>query len=61
MSKLAKFLARYLYESTFWYVFSIDREKQVDHFVDNNYLVDNIHDDNYYLEHVACLDGTDFF
>lgn len=50
---LAYFLKRFLYDCTFWYLFSKDGIDSID--------VDNIYEDEDYLSKIFCLDAPVFF
>lgn len=65
--KLAQFLHKYLYDLSFWYKFSIDRDRNSDHFVNGEYVdenenpVPNIYKEEYFLRHIGCFDETIVF
>lgn len=67
VDKLAQFLITFLYDISFWWKFSVNRNINCDHFINKEYVnineepVINIYKDPFYREHICCLDAISVF
>lgn len=65
--KLYNFLETFLYDLTFWYVFSVVKVRSGDHYFNGEYIdeneksVSNIYKSEYHMNHVFCLHATELF